>query len=338
MGKLLLAAIALMGALATAPVSAQTQPPGVSAGRILTNPPPYARLPNGAFACFADPASKLSLYSPLPNPAGHDLSGQVTWSPRMTNDACRATCASQNFVFAGTQSGAFCFCGNSAGTYGAASACTAPCSGSPGEMCGGTSANSVSLSGALGFAPKPVMPPPSNGGQCVINASGPGYRHFEVQTWVVNGKSMPAGANGPVYSMQWTVDGGGASQQVSTASNGTRSTTTILLRSWKISGGAAVSYVATQLPSGALLFHEYSAAGNGTVTEDPQRKYIDGVLQTPGQAQSGPWAEHSTSASIAMPNPTTITYSSTVPTAGGTVFAALAGTSGTVTCSWNVVR
>ena len=141
MGKLLLATIALMGALATTPASAQTpQPPGASVGRILTNPPPYAPRPNGAFACFADPGSRLSLYSPLPTPGGHDLSGQVTWSLRTTNDACRATCASQNFVFAGTQSGAFCFCGNTAGTHGAVSDCTAPCAGSPGEMCGGTSA------------------------------------------------------------------------------------------------------------------------------------------------------------------------------------------------------
>jgi hypothetical protein len=338
MGKLLLAAIALMGALATAPASAQTQPPGVKAGRILTNPPPFAPRPNGAFACFADPGSKLSLYSPLPSPLGHDLSGQVTWSLRTTNDACRATCASQNFVFAGTQSGAFCFCGNTAGASGAASACTAPCAGSPGEMCGGTSANSVSLSGALGFTPKPVMPPPANGGQCVINASGPGYRHFEVQTWVVNGKTMPPGANGPVYTMQWTVDGGGASEQATTASNGTRSTTTILIRSWKISGGAAVSYVATALPSGPLLFHEYSGAGHGTVTEDPQRKYIDGVLQTPGQAQTGTWLENSTSTSVAPPIPATITYTTNAAAAAGNLYAALSGSSGTVSCTWNVVR
>jgi hypothetical protein len=99
-----------------------------------------------------------------------------------------------------------------------------------------------------------------------------------------------------------------------------------------------VSYVATQLASGALLFHEYSAPGSVMLTEDPQRKYIDGVLQTPGAAQSGPWAEHSASASIPMPNPTTITFANTVAATTGAVYAMLAGSSGTVSCTWNVVR
>jgi WSC domain len=340
MKRLLLIALSMVGALALCSEFSQAQPPIIRKPPIAPRPLPIDPRPNGAFACFVDVPPALGYLSPLPNPAGHDLSGQVSWSPHQTNDQCRSTCGSQNFLYAGTQSGAFCFCGNTAGTHGPAlppSACNSPCMGSQGEMCGGPSANSVSLTGALSFVPPPVAPPPADGGQCVIDLSGPGYRDFEVQRWEVSGPST-MGINGPVYPMNWTVNGSGRSLQVTTAG----SDTTILVRAWSMSGGGPVGYIATNNADHSVYFHENSTPGSASLTEAPQQKFIDGVLQASSATPPAGWGELQNNASFAAPVAAVLAFSTLIsvdpmhptPSAYGNPSAA----SGTIACTWNVVR
>jgi hypothetical protein len=338
----LLVALSIVGVLSLSSELSLAQPPVIRRPPVAPRPLPIDARPNGSFACFVDIPPALGYLSPLPNPAGHDLSGQVSWSPHQTNDQCRSTCGSQNFLYAGTQSGAFCFCGNTAGTHAPLplppSACNSPCMGSQGEMCGGPSANSVSLTGALSFVPPPVAPPPADGGQCIVDLTGPGYRDFEVQRWEVSGPATP-GINGPVYPMNWTVSGSGRSLQVTTAGKDT----TILVRAWTMSGGGPVGYIATNDADGSVVFHENSAAGSGMRTEWPQQQFMDGVLQavspTPATAS---WSELQNTASFAAPVPavmafsTLITVDPTHPTSSA--YANTSGASGTIACTWNVVR
>src|SRR5215469_270704 len=152
MNRLQLLVVALATAVAAGKAMAQINPQ-----RQPTPILPRPILANAATACLADRGTALTRYAtPLPALAGRDLNGQVTWSSNMTNDQCRAACASKGFVFAGTQSGDFCFCGNNAGLFGLAPQCGDVCGGRPGEACGGTLANSVSLSGASGLPPTTV--------------------------------------------------------------------------------------------------------------------------------------------------------------------------------------
>ena len=78
---------------------------------------------------------------------GRDLNGYITNASDMTNGKCVATCAERGFRYSATQYGSFCFCGNAYGRSGPAANCDTPCSGSAGETCGGTWANSVSSTG-----------------------------------------------------------------------------------------------------------------------------------------------------------------------------------------------
>ncbi len=146
------------------------------------------------------------------------------------------------------------------------------------------------------------------------------------------------GANGKIYPMSWTVTGGGGSQQVTVSGRDT----TILIRSWTISGKSDVSYLATILNNGALYFHENSTVGSGSLQEAPQRKYIDGALQTPGMSAPGPWPEFSALFTLSTPNPAAIQNAQLLAVNANhsisNIYAAPAGWSGTVNCSWNVVR
>jgi len=338
MKKLTLLALTLTSALTALGALAQVQAP-VPRSNIAPRPMPFAPRNNGAFACFADETSTppLNVYSPLPGTIGRDLAGQVTWSNRMTNDACRATCAANNFVFAGTQSGAFCFCGNSAGTHGTSNACGAPCMGSPGEVCGGPSSNSVSWSqdfvGAFPVAPAP----PANGGQCLINIGGPGYRHSELHRWTVTGPPMMA-PTGKQYPLTWTVSGSGASESVTTSPGHSQ----VLIRSWTLSGSHAVTYQA-RLSNGTFTFAEATTPASGQLQEAPQRQYIDGALQTPRMNTPGSSAEYSASASMSAQALGPVAFSTNVmvnASMGGfpAPYAAHAGWAGTIQCTWNLLQ
>src|SRR5690348_3262225 len=137
MRKLALVALTLVGLLAA--IAASAQAPQINRPERELNPLPQRIFPprgNGAFACYADAGTPLgSFNSPIPSLTGRDLSGSVSSYFRMTNDLCRTTCSSKGFLFAGTQSGSFCFCGNSVGTHGTSNTCNVGCSGYPGEVC-----------------------------------------------------------------------------------------------------------------------------------------------------------------------------------------------------------
>lgn len=129
---------------------------------MVAPPPSLVQQPaitGGAFACMADAASR-------------DLAGSwVIDYTRMTNQACRSSCAQYGFAFAATQYGSSCFCGNTFGKYGEAASASPPrscnlgCAGNPNEVCGGEWANSLSLTGA-------PPPAPTDGGQCLVKAQG----------------------------------------------------------------------------------------------------------------------------------------------------------------------
>ncbi len=117
-------------------------------GNILVhrNPPVEPGEGSGYVGCYADnaDADPLGLENRVlgdamlpaaPAPAAGD--------PAMTTAKCTSFCAGQGFTFAGTQYGAFCFCGNSYEDAGISPNCNMKCSGDTGEICGGPWANSV---------------------------------------------------------------------------------------------------------------------------------------------------------------------------------------------------
>ena len=339
MKKLTPLVFAVMAVTAAVSARAQVQVPVPRNNNLVLQPRSFAPRNNGAFACFADqnPPPALSVYSPLPSLTGRDLAGQVTWSNRMTNDMCRATCASNNFVFAGTQSGAFCFCGNSVGTHGTSNACTSGCMGSGGEMCGGPSANSVSWAQDFvgGFPSAPA--PPANGGQCVVNLGGPGYRHSELHRWTVTGPPTMA-STGKQYPLIWTVTGSGASEALTIGGKDSQT----LIRSWTVSGSQPVTYQA-RLSNGVLSFAESTTPASGQLVEAPQRQYIDGVLQQPGMATAGSSTEYTVKATISAQGLVPIAFSTNLAVSasmGGYAppHAAVAGWSGTIQCNWNLLQ
>jgi hypothetical protein len=343
MRTLLLIALTLAGASAAITANAQTRPPlnpRPPVGGVIF--PPKA---NGALACLADAGSPLAPVSlGLPALSGRDLSGSVTQSLRMTNDQCRATCGSQNFVYAGTQSGSFCFCGNSVGSHGTSTACTTGCSGYRGEMCGGVLANSVSLSGAPGpgfaGAPAPLtpLPPPTNGGQCVIAVSGAAYRHSEIQRWEVSGPPVIVNGNTRQYPMTWSVTGAGFKQDYAAAQGHSQANN----RYWTLSGSQGVVYQAlVSNADGHLHFGHQSNDGTGTL-QDHQQLYIDGVAQNSPPIPAGGYLELKvTNLNLAPPlNPTLINSTFTLPVDDNHPygFAWRPGSKGTISCTWNVMR
>ncbi len=337
MKRLLVAALSCAAAFAATLSSAQVRPP------IARQPLPnqiIAKVSDAA-ACLADRGTPIPFFgSATPSLSGRDLDKFVTQSIRLTNAECRAECRSQGYQFSGTQSGSTCFCGNAVGKYGPAPNCNAPCSGRPLEICGGQLANSVSFTG--GTVPPPIPAAPTDGGQCVISVTGPGYQHFETQTWTRVGPPLPPapGQTAKQYPMQWSVTGAGGSQQLSVS--GTQSQT--LVRSWTISGAASVTYVATA-QGGGYWFHQPTTAVNGTLNEQPQVQTINGVTQTPSQPGSLAWPEFMTSFTGVPGSDGRLRSSMTfqVPATTGVTgslnygYARLGNPSGTIVCNWNVV-
>jgi len=74
-----------------------------------------------------------------------DLPTQMTVAS-LTIEGCKAACLGGNFMYAGTQDGIQCWCGNSYGTYGSVSQaqyCNQNCSGDTTELCGSGWVNTV---------------------------------------------------------------------------------------------------------------------------------------------------------------------------------------------------
>ncbi|KZO96175.1 glycoside hydrolase family 71 protein [Calocera viscosa TUFC12733] len=81
------------------------------------------------------------------------LSGTSTASSSMSTESCQSYCFSSGYLYAGTESGSTCFCGNSVPSgLGSSSSCSTPCSGNSGETCGGNLALSLYQSGFGGSA------------------------------------------------------------------------------------------------------------------------------------------------------------------------------------------
>ncbi|MBA5866425.1 MAG: hypothetical protein GDA67_06980 [Nitrospira sp. CR1.3] len=134
-----------------------------------------------------------------------------------------------------------------------------PCRYNPGMRCRAYRDRLASKlptgTGLMVPAPPQVPPPPSNGGQCVIDITGQindtvtsqgtttvtriVYRHTEIQRWEVSGPPrQEPGIVGKVYSMQWSTIGNGSKDQTnsSTASSG-QSHTDRYLRVWDFRNG-----------------------------------------------------------------------------------------------------
>jgi regulator of protease activity HflC (stomatin/prohibitin superfamily) len=120
-----------------------------------------ASLPSGSSGKIANgnqaPAKYLGCYL---DKQDRDLAGAQGSGPN--NEACEAFCGARGFLFAGTQWGSQCFCGNSYGRYGRLpeSTCNMGCSGNPSEKCGGWWANSVYQVGRTGSAAAKSRPSP----------------------------------------------------------------------------------------------------------------------------------------------------------------------------------
>lgn len=105
---------------------------GSGAAAVLT---PVALAAPRYLGCFRDPNRPF------------DLDGYLERSALNTPERCIQTCAAQGFKYAGVQYGESCLCGNSYGRFGAAPACSMPCTGNPRQACGGANANAVFTTG-----------------------------------------------------------------------------------------------------------------------------------------------------------------------------------------------
>jgi hypothetical protein len=298
---------------------------------IVTTPRIYPPRPNGAFACEQDQGTPLSpsSLSQLPSLTGRDLSGSVSSSLSLTNDQCRASCVSKGFLYSGTQSGSFCFCGNSHGRFGTSNACTTGCLGYLGEICGGPLANSVSFT----FSPPPPPPIPdlpSNGGRCIIDNNGPGYRHTEIQVWVATGQSVP-NANGPgmLIPMNWTITGNGYYDQLTPGNED--------VQRWTIAGSAPVHANVTPIGSD-LIFQPFESAVSITgALQGTQQKWTNGMANPPGPIgntrQEYPYG--TTVSGAAQTNQIVEMVAPVNPFPG---YAQPGGVRGSVICQWNVMR
>jgi hypothetical protein len=107
--------------------NAHTQPMPPTPPVVTSQPPRYV-------GCFRDTSA-------------YDLDGFLQRSRTNTPESCIAQCRQRGFAFAGVQYGESCLCGNAYGRYGASNACTMPCTGNPGQSCGGYNANAIYTTG-----------------------------------------------------------------------------------------------------------------------------------------------------------------------------------------------
>ena len=292
-----LMALMLTMTLGFGTANAQVQPPR----RQPLPPPVYPNppsLPPGAFCLADNPANPpLAVLSTAPiNLLGRDLNGTVTQSMRQNNGQCRAACANSGFAFSGTQSSSYCFCGQSAGSFGASTNCTARCTGSGFEACGGPNANTVMQTGVVAATSLPnTMPPippfgmqmpvaPPGGAQCVIDVAGFAYRHYESHTWMPNGSPTPTG-NGMSFPLSWSVTGGGFHQDLSVVGAHTQ----VDDRTWTLDMSpkppvplvSAVTWVTINKAGGGVTFGESGVQGSGGFHET-QVQIVDGQQSRPG--------------------------------------------------------
>jgi hypothetical protein len=144
--------------------------------------------------------------------------------PGMTTAMCTTECANRGFMYAGTQFGSYCFCGNQPyGRSGLAPppGCNVPCSGNANERCGGTWANSVYWTR---FAAVPQQGWTGTA-TCQIDIRGPSYMDSRTHTWTLVGPPTPVGG-GEEYRAVWSVVGSGSKSEASGSAQ------------WTVMGGA----------------------------------------------------------------------------------------------------
>jgi len=319
-----LAAIAFIGSLLFGTAMAQTLSPVRKPVQTPVPLPPLPPRPNGAMACWADTGQPVFYFGQVTDLPNRSLRDSFTWSERMTNDQCRATCGAQNELLAGTQSGTVCFCGNAYSAAPPAGNCGAPCAGYRGEMCGGSGANSVSATTAY-FNPVAVPATlPVNGWQCVFDMSAPGYRHFEVQRWEF--AMMDAMTGNLIFN--WTTTGGGVYQYGSPAQ-------TELFRRFSFSGGAPVAYKLTTVASdGHRLFSRQAITGHASV-RDVQLQTISGVPQLPVSDMTGGWSDYVLGLDLLPGAPVPATSQYAADTYQGYSRPG-SGATGAITCNWTL--
>ena len=158
-----------------------------------------------------------------PAPASSRLRMAPQPAPVMSASACTAGCRARGFAFAGTQYSSYCFCGNRFGQTGTSASCNMPCTGNPGEICGGAWANSVYWTG--------IGAPPAHGwtgsARCQVDVRGTGYSDSRTHTWTFVGDPTSQTATTQIYNAVWAVTGSGSK----TSATGSAQ--------WTVNGGAS---------------------------------------------------------------------------------------------------
>jgi hypothetical protein len=205
--------------------------------------------------------------------------------------------------------------------------------GWPGEVCGGSLANSVSR---VTFSPPAGPPMPANGGQCILDVTGPGYHHYETQTFVFTVRTAnPDGS--AVYSVHWSTVGAGGYHAVT--QSGAHSTADT--RVWIVNGSADIQFKTLLISSTNHLSFSYNPPLASAQLQETQTHYIDGVEQgSPGTSTSGWWQFATPAIDIAplTTNPRTFPASLSLQQAPFPVqyHAAPGGSTGQVQCRWSV--
>jgi len=164
-------------------------------------------------------------------------------------------------------------------------------------------------------APPQVPPPPSNGGQCVIDITGQmndtvtsqgtttttsvSYRHTEIQRWEVSGPPMQvSGIVGKVYNMQWSTIGNGSKDQrnsSTTASGQSHSQRNLTVWDIRNGGGPLQARLTVWLrPSDNRWVINRANLPNVVLVApltDQQQQTIDGVVDPNVKSRVGQWPE-----------------------------------------------
>ena len=221
---------------------------------------------------------------------------------------------------------------------------------------------------ALPVPVKPqVPPPPTNGGQCVIDIAGEEndqtmnastttthkitYRHTEIQQWVVSGPARQVpGVVGKVYTMAWSTTGNGTKDDVLTSTMaGGQSHQERHLTVWYLTGTAPTQLSVWLRPSDNRWVINQANLPTGAPTgwvTDAQQHTSDGVIQASYRGPvTGPWREFTDSFyNWTVPgNMTQITNSpqGTINVRPSLGYAQInpapghGGLTGGVTCTWN---
>ncbi|MBF0287399.1 MAG: WSC domain-containing protein [SAR324 cluster bacterium] len=100
--------------------------------------PSQTQISTGQFlGCYKDGTSR-------------DLPTQVSVGGKLSTEKCLSACGKRGYMYAGTQNGNQCWCGNRYGKLGSANNCNRKCEGNSSQTCGGPWANSVYAASGAG--------------------------------------------------------------------------------------------------------------------------------------------------------------------------------------------